>query len=1142
MNAHSLNRLLAFLALLPMALAQQDKGTVAGTITDPAKAAIVGAEVTIRNLATGERRTMNSLGGGEFVFPALQVGTYEIAVKAAGFATAVRKDLVVQVQQRLDLDISLEVATQLNEIRVTAEAPVLQTADSSLGQVVNSNEIVAMPLNGRDIYQLVALTPGVVTEADGMAALSGQPGQQQGYVIDGVDNNNYQIIYTGKSASTVGPSPDAIEEFKVQTGNYSAEFGQAGGGVVNVITKSGTNNLHGTLYEFLRNDKFDARNFFATSNPPFKQNQYGFTVGGPAYLPKIFDGRNKLFFFADYEAFKQRTVNVVDTAIPSLAHRQGNFSDLLTGQTFTDSCTGQTFDTGQLFDPTTTRAVTCADGSTGFERDPISYNGQLNVIDPSKIVKPAATTMSLLPAPNQGPNGFYWTPGTAYNSTKIDTKIDFQLSSKDHIAVRYNYSHVPPYGAPFIPGAASANTLNDSQTFAGGVSETHVFSPTLLNDLRYGYQHTIGVVGLADPNLDPASLGYGGTIFSKGLLGGIPTLNISDAGLGLGAPGWSPFLLTGHASNVLDTLTLVRGRHTFKFGGSINHNGSAQFMSPAPMGSYTFTGVLTSNLNAPSGVNNGSGLAQFLFGIPDSVQLSNATLSELDRFSAAAFVQDDWRVSERLTVNLGLRWEGGSTPHERYDRMTGVDLATGAFVIPDSRKNIPPFISPAFKVEYTSDPTLMLASNLNFGPRVGFAYRLTQKTVVRSAFGMYFANPYEEGSTGYNLNPPWGSQVNVTTPPTGPIDPVTHQAVSPVTNITTGFTNAQAALENLLGTSSLSLFDLKGFVPYTLNWSFALQQQLPWNTAIETAYNGTKGTHLLTGWDPNQSYPSADPNSPPASRRPYPELGMLTYIGGDANSQYNALQVKIEKRLSNGLMFNVGYTWSHSIDEAPLCTMAGNQGFGDCFRDGHDRNIDRGNSGFDVRQRLTTSWQYDLPFGRSRKFGSNWNGPVNTILGGWELTGIHSFQTGTHFTINSWYDPANSPTYSGIARASVVGNPWDFSYGQTQQAAAGCPVGHQSVECWFNPAAFTLATAGQFGDAGRNIMTAPGIISVDLGLYKTFLLHEGVHLTFRGEFFNAINHANFGFPGQEVDDPSNFAIIRSAGAPRQIQLALKLAY
>jgi hypothetical protein len=404
---------------------------------------------------------------------------------------------------------------------------------------------------------------------------------------------------------------------------------------------------------------------------------------------------------------------------------------------------------------------------------------------------------------------------------------------------------------------------------------------------------------------------------------------------------------------------------------------------------------------------------------------------------------------------------------------------------------------------------------------------------------------YEEGSTGYNLNPPFGAQLNVTTPNTGPIDPVTGQTVSPVTNITTGFTNPQAALLTSLQPSQIavSLFDRKGFFPTTANYSFAVQQQLPWTTTLEAAYNGTKGTHILTGWDPNQSYPSADPNSDPASRRPYPNLGMLTYIGGDANSNYNSLQLKLEKRLSSGLAFLVGYTWSHSIDEAPLCTMAGNQGFGDCFRDGHDRNIDRGDSGFDVRQRLTASWQYDLPFGHGRKFGANWNRPVNVVLGGWELTGIQTFQTGTHFTPNSWTDPANSPTYSGIARAQIVGNPYDFSYGQDQQTAAGCPADRQSIECWVNPAAFTLAPAGQFGNAGRNVLVAPGIASVDLGLYKNFEFKEGVKLTFRGEFFNAINHANFGFPGQEVDDPSNFARIRNTtGNPRQIQLALKLSY
>jgi hypothetical protein len=703
---------LAVLVLFSLGVfAQQDGGTIAGTLTDPTEAAVVGAEVSTHNTATGETRATKTLGGGEFVFPALQVGVYEVTAKATGFAIAVRKNLVLQVQQRLDLNIALELASQSNEVRVTAEAPPLQTSDSSLGQVIGSTQAVAMPLNGRDIYQLVALTPGVVTEADGMASLGGQPGEQQGYVLDGVDNNNYQIIYTGKGPSTVGPSPDAIEEFKVQTGNYSAEFGQAGGGVINVITKSGTNSFHGTLYEFVRNDKFDARNFFASSNPPFKQNQYGFTSGGPVIIPKVFNGRNKLFFFGDFEGFKQRSVNVVNTSIPSLAHRQGNFSHQLTGQWFKDPCTGQNFDTGQLFDPTTTRAVACQDGSNGYARDPIAYGGQPNVINPAQIVKAASNTMSLLPTPNQGPHGYAWTPRTAYDSTKIDAKIDYQATSSDHATARFNYSKVPPYGSPNIPGAASASTLNHSETFAGGLSETHIFSSTVVNELRWGYQHTIGIVGLADPNLDPASIGYGGTIYSPDLLGGIPTLNISDAGLSLGAPGWSPFLLTGHSSNILDSLSYIRGHHTFKFGGSFNRTGSAQFMSPAPMGGYNFTGVLTSDLNVPSD-SQGSGLAQFLYGIPNGVQLSNAALTELDRVAVSAFVQDDWKVSPKLTINLGLHWEGGSTPHEMYDRLAGVDLSTGAFVIPQSREKIPPYLPSAFT---TSDYTRVSSLGKVFG-------------------------------------------------------------------------------------------------------------------------------------------------------------------------------------------------------------------------------------------------------------------------------------------------------------------------------------------------------------------------------------------------------------------------------------------
>lgn len=1135
-----LTRLLGLLALLiglcgSALLAQQTSATISGTVRDPSGAVVPNASVALTNQNTGGKRTTTTNSDGIYVFTPLPIGVYEVTVRATGFKTLIQKNLELHVQQSLEVDFKMELGATTQSVEVTGAPPPLQTNTSSVGQVVNTAQAVNLPLNGRNIYDLVLLAPGASISPDNRVSISGQPSQQQNYLLDGVDNNNYQGTFQSGGAYNLSPAPDAIEEFKVQTNNYSAEFGRAGGGVINVVTKSGTNKMHGDLYEFFRNEKLDARNFFADTRPPYNQNQFGGSIGGPIV-------HNKLFFFGDYEGFRSRKGTTQFVSLPPMSWRNGDFSNLLTGTTFVDACTGTSYDTGQLFDPTTTRQVTCTNGSTGYERTPIAFNGAPNVVDPSRIVAAATNTIALLPVPNVGSSQFTNSPVLRNDFNQFDVKMDYQLSNMDHFSWRYAFRQSPPGGIANIPGPAGQGSINSSRQQGAEFSWSHIFSPRTIGEFRYGYTRNAFQSSIFGTNLDPSTLGYGGLPFQQGVLGGLPSLNFSDVS-SIGSPGWNPTLTTARDNDFNYTLSLIRGKHTFKFGGSFNRFWFTQFLSPAPDGQYSFSGIFTSDLNAPGGISTGSGFAQFLFGLPSFSSFSNSIDSDNGAWRSAIFVQDDYKITPKLTLNLGFRWSFGNTEHERFDRVTGVDYNTGAFVVPATRKGVAPEFPPGVPVKYSNNTSLLLSSNKNFSPRVGFAYHVRPNTVIRSAFGIFYGYPYNAGTLAMPLNPPWANIAYIQPPNTGPYNLTTGQPNQPVTDITTGF--PPGLLQTYFDQSLIFIYGMAPYKykwPQTLNWNLAVEQELGWNTVLTVGYNGTKGDHLITGVDSNQPRPSANPNSDPATRRLFPNLGTFGDVETFGKSNYNALDAKVEKRFSNGLSFLVGYTWAHSIDLSPLCVVLGNTGAsGDCFRNFYNRQIDRGNSSFDVRNRLVNSFIYNLPVGHGKAFGTNWSGFTNQALGGWRLSGLLQFQSGYHFTPVTFEDPANSPTYQGVARPNLVGNPTDFSYGHSVQAALGCPVGHQSVECFFNPAAFTLANPGQFGNLGRNTLVGPGLAKVDVGLFKEFPLGENRRVQFRTEFFNILNHPNFGIPDNGFES-STFSRLVSAADGRDIQFALKIMF
>ena len=637
---------------------------------------------------------------------------------------------------------------------------------------------------------------------------------------------------------------------------------------------------------------------------------------------------------------------------------------------------GVTYDDGQLFNPTTTRLANCINGGTGYIRDPITYAGQANVLNPALISPVALATLAIIPEPNAGTFNYISSPINKLNYNRGDLRIDYQIREQDHMFARYSITAQPSTGVPNFPGPASQGThVNQSQQGIT-VAETHIISQTLVNEARFGWSRNI----TNSSSRNRPQCKHPG-VWRHSLPGGCAGWFTHDYLLRCRWI-WRLWLSTCPLrcgdEHISDTLSMVRGQHAFKFGGLSTITIGSNFNLPTEW-SYSFSGAQTSNLTASglSGASTGSGFAEFLFGVPDVSGLSNSILGNNIRTTGAVFVQDDWKVSPKLTVNLGMRWEFGTALSEAQNRVAGIDLTNGDFEIPKSRQNLPPTLPAGIPVEYVNSNTLMEPTQRNFGPRVGFAYQLDPKTVIRGAGGIFYANPFVAGTAGYPLNAPFAVTSAADTPATGPYDPSTGQPVVSVTNIATGFPN-DFLQHYSSSTVQLFLSLPKPKMPTTNNWSMAVQRELFAGTTLEATYADSTSAHVIAGVDVNQPYPTADANSPPSSRRPYPDLGNLLLDGSIANGNYNSFQAKLQKQYSRGLTLLAVYTWSHSLDDAPSQGTLGTGGasgdYYDFYRNARDLSADRGNSFFDIRHRFVFSYLYDLPFGREHRYGKNWSG------------------------------------------------------------------------------------------------------------------------------------------------------------------------
>lgn len=1056
---------LLFISFVSPALAQTHRGSIRGTITDPNGAVIRGAEVKLTNQGTGETRSVMSGEEGEYVLPSLLPASYKLEVVATAFAPR-SEEIALQVNQELRIDVSLFIGTIIEDEHMIVESSVsqLKKDTASIGAVIENRQVEGLPLDGRNFFELSLLVPGAVPPAQGSAgsvrgdfafSVNGAREDSNNFLLDGVYNVDPKLNTFG-----VRPPVDAIREFEMLTSTYDAAFGRSAGAQVNVVLKSGTNEFRGSLYEFHRNGALDARNFFAPASEPapkYIRNQFGGSLGGPIR-------KDRTFFFADYEGTRAREGVTRVTNVPTLQERAGDFSQSLFGVPI-DPFTGQPFPGGR--------------------------------IPAERINAVGRRIAALYPAPNRATPfaNFVSSPTQRDRNDSFDARVDHVLGERSTLAFRYSFgdrSLFEPFAGPsysFVPGYGNDVTRRSQNAMA---SLTRVFSPAFVNDFRLAFNRV--ATGVRQENA--------GTSVNRAVgLADLAT-NARDFGLSfITVTGFSPL---GHEGNnpqngvtntyqILDTATYTRGAHLFKFGGDFRLVQQNAFRDVESRGRLQFS---------PFGQVTFNALGDLLLGFPlltGGARVDNA--QHLRSESYNLFVNDSYRVTPRLTLNAGLRYEYNSPSVDAEDRANIYDPATRTLV-PVGTRGVP-------RSGYDADRN-------NFAPRVGLAYTFGAEgnTVLRAGYGVYYdQSPLAPGEALYFNKPYFDFNLFFSL---GPFLPLTLDNPFP------SFFPLQ------LPDSALAIQrDLR--TPYMQHWNANVQQQLGRNAILEVGYVGSKGTKLLSARDINQPLPSALPPGLPFVPRPVAGFDDITLLESRAGSNYHSLQARLQQRLDFGLALLASYTWSKSIDDASnFFTSAGDPNFP---QDSRNLRAERGRSNFDVSQRLSVSYSYDLPFGKGRAHLAN-HGLLTTLLSGWQTFGIVTLQTGRPFTVALISDLDNS----GTGRASL-----GFGANDRPNVVGDPTLANRSPDRWFNTAAFAFPAPGTFGNAGRNILEGPGTENVNASLVKNTALNERLNLQLRAEVFNLFNHPNFNLPDNFLGSPT-FGRITSARDPRHIQFGAKLLF
>jgi hypothetical protein len=1088
------------------ARAQAVSGTILGTVRDSSGAAVPGATVTLVQTATGYSRTAITNTVGEYTAPSLPAGTYTVSAELTGFKKVSLTNVQLGVDQRVRIDPTLQLGQMSEVVEIQAETPLLQTASSDLGTTVVEEQIKQLPLNGRNFVSLTRTVPGILRgtpggNIDGAGSLAwrasasfsanGQRTRDNNYMLDGVDNNE-----TWLQTVVIFPSPDALAEFKLQTSTYSAEFGRSLGGVVNLQIKSGTNDYHGSVFEFLRNDKFDANNYFNNKagrpKPDLSQNQFGATFGGPII-------KDRTFFFGDYQGLRIKSGQTYLSTVPSLKMRQGDFSEV--NRVIYDPLTGQPF-AGNVIPQN--------------RWDPASAN----IL---KQLYPEPNTAGSIGTTGQPVNNYLITPNLERQDNQFDLKVDHRVSTNNRAFVRYSYQKTHRFLPATLPrggdagttfGAGDGNIKAQSLTF----NDTHTFSPTFLNEFRFGWSSIKFLM---------TSIDYGENLAEQM---GIPGINLNETTSAmtqmtfqnirnLGANGNQPLITNQNDFQIFDNVTKIAGKHTFKLGGSVTFRSREILNADTIVGTFGFNNNMTSNcagVAAGCTVNSNTGfdVASFLLGYATTKTrnlFDSATYTE-KRPEYAIYLQDDYRVNAKLTLNVGVRYEVYVPWVEVDDRQSNFDVKTGQFV---------PASDNATLGGVQVGRYLQTYSKGDVGPRFGFAYDVfgTGKTLVRGGVGVFWNFTPGGTSSSKAQNPPFLQSTALTAAPN------TNFSNDPKMLVSAGLPappGVDLTPKPGAGTTR-STFDRDFRDAYTVNYNLNVQQQLGHNYMLELAYAGSRGKQYLVKGDPNEA-PATVGVTNSNLLRPFATLAPALRTVGQVQStgilNYDAFLAKFQRRFANGFSVLTSYSFAKALDY-----NSDNDGTVTVANVYNIAGYNYGPADYDIRHTLSVSAIYELPFARQKWYG------------GWQMTGIGYYRTGYPFTPGQTQGILSTTTGGTGQRPNVIGD-WNLD--------------NPTIDKWFDPAAFQppTDTTGTYGDAGRNIMRGPSQFNIDMSLIKN--THFGrYNLELRCEAFNVLNHPQFGQPNRTIGNAAVATITSMLTNPacstcgtteRNIQFAAKLSF
>lgn len=1120
----------------------QSTGTMLGTVTDASGGAVAGATVTVVDQDTGVSRTLQTDASGEYRVPFLAIGHYTVQVSYAGFATTSQKDINLQVDENREVDFTLQAATVHQQVQVSGTAVAVEATNPTLGQVINSQQVAELPLNGRDFVQLATLAPGTVKETNpssffnggassevsirGSFSLSvgGSRANSTDWLYDGVDNNE---LTAGGIA--ILPSIDAINEFKVLTYNYSAEYGTRGGPTVLITTKSGTNDFHGTLFEFLRNTDLDARSYFDINRAQFNENEFGGSLGGPIK-------KDKTFFFFDYQGRKLRQGITTVGTIPTQAELGGDFS--------LDEAAGI-----QLFNPYAAGGSTPFSGEVFGSNVPFMCDSSGNPLPtnaqgqqaagtpcdkiPQSLIDPIAGKLAkLYPQPNMPGvlvGDYVAAPAKKLNEGEFDVRLDQNFSSRDSIFARFSYDQATEFQPSGLPGFVSqpggfASTQNlDDHGRNAALSETHVFSPTSLNQINAGYNRIFNhILSYGSGSCESNTLGIPGANLG-GLSCGLTDVDFGTEFWGLGDRGYAPFQGGTNVFFIGDSFDAIRGNHDVKFGGEVR----AQQLNVTAIGFqdgfWVFAPVFSACSGAGCPATSGDTIADFLLGLPvysehDTLFTGTPTGRRWKLYRP--YVQDDWRVSPNLTLNLGVAWAFTTPITEVFNRQTNFDFADGAFLVAGEKG--------------AGSAVGLSTYKWDLEPRVGVAWspRGDHKTAIRAGYAIFHDSSWNLGGQGLWQNPPFfGALV----PGFG-------------TSISQGFTplltppTSPGQYGGAIETQNLNF--RPGMVQ---QFNLDVERQIPGDVVLTVGYAGARSAHLL---EYGQNLDVASPTAcgtvagytfgcgitavpwPTNPLNPSTTISDIYDNFDNGNSRYDSLEVKAEtKSARHGLYALIGYTYSKNFDNG-LSDGLGSTIGAMYFPLPGASQADKGLSQIDLTHNFTGSVIYDLPFGKGKRFGSDWSGVENAILGDWQANIIEHVTSGFPLFI---VDSANS---SGVAFYND-GNSWN----RPDRICNG-QVSNWTVQEYINPSCFAQPAPGELGNADRTPLSGPGFVNTDFSAVKSFPLplREGTLLQFRAEFFNIFNHPQFGVPGLDIGSPGFGQITNTVNNPRLIQFALKLTF